>query len=149
MGYTHYWTHSDTFTQSEWNQIEIDVKDILTLAVADGLELADAMGENLITPDMAIVKGTMIMFNGLGGLGHETFGLSMLHGGWDFCKTARKPYDVAVTAILAYLESAYPEKFSVGSDGDADDWKPAMALLKRMGTRAAFVQIPKEVRADS
>ena len=149
MGYTHYWTHSDAFTPAEWVTIAEDVETILKTAVSEGLALGDGFGENAITPRAAIVTNG-ISFNGLDDESHETFGIGRKPEGWTFCKTARKPYDTACTAILAYLEGAHPDKFSVGSDGMPDDWKAGIALLKKaLGTRAAFAQIPAEILADA
>lgn len=149
MGYTHYWTHNEKFTPAEWVTIAADVETILKTAVADGLKLGDGFGENAIEPRATIGKNG-ISFNGLDEDSLETFGIGPEPQGWDFCKTERKPYDVAVTAILAYLESAHPDKFSVGSDGDKEDWQPGIALLKKaLGTRAAFAAVPAEVLADS
>ena len=145
MGYTHYQTHKGTFTKAEWKVIQADVRAILETATADGLTIGDAWGEKKITPAQA-VTAQEIRFNGLDGDSHETFSVERLTEPWAFCKTARKPYDVAVTAILAYLEGAHPDKFSVGSDGGPDDWKDGIALLKKaLGTRAEFAQPPAEV----
>lgn len=149
MGYTHYWTQKDSFTPAEWVTIAQDVETILTTAQADSLILASGVGDRVIEPRAAIGKGE-VYFNGYEDDSHETFVLDRLEKGWSFCKTARKPYDVAVTAILAYLEGAHPDKFSVGSDGTPQDWEAGIALLKKaLGTRAAFAQIPAEILADA
>lgn len=149
MGYTHYWTHAESFTDSEWKQIKRDVLDILRTAVADGLELGDGWGEIRI-PYTRAVTDKEIRFNGLLGRGHETFAIGKDSAGWEFCKTAQKPYDVAVTAILAYLEGAHPDKFTASSDGTPEEWKPGIDLLKKaLGTRAAFAQPPAEVLEDA
>ena len=42
-------------------------------------------------------------FNGIGDLSHETFALNVGENEWNFCKTARKPYDLAVCMILLSL----------------------------------------------
>lgn len=100
----------------------------------------------MIAPESAI-EPTAFRFNGLNDDAHETFYVDQGNDEWSFCKTARKPYDVAVTAILAYLEGAHPDKFSVGSDGDSDDWQAGIKLLKTaLGTKAAFAQVPAEIR---
>ena len=41
---------------------------------------------------------------------------------WDFCKTARKPYDIVVTACLAVLGE---HGLAITSDGDEQDWRRA------------------------
>jgi hypothetical protein len=46
---------------------------------------------------------------------------------FDFCKTARKPYDLLVCACLLSFYTHFPkEVFSVSSDGDSSDWEPAV-----------------------
>jgi hypothetical protein len=40
---------------------------------------------------------------------------------WAFCKTARKPYDLAVAAILLRLHELAPEAFVIASDGSWHD----------------------------
>ena len=61
-----------------------------------------------------------ICFNGdeSKGLGHETFLISMDSKGFDFCKTARKPYDVAVCIALICFKHFFGDDFTYHSDGD-------------------------------
>ena len=61
---------------------------------------------------------------------HETFGIK-----WypekgesrDFCKTARKPYDVLVCVALLAMNEAFKGTgaFTFSSDGDNSDWQTA------------------------
>jgi len=48
---------------------------------------------------------------------------------FDFCKTARKPYDLAVTASLIALQHHFPE-VGVSTDGTGDDWTAGLALCR-------------------
>ena len=76
----------------------------------------------------------MIRFNGRGNEGHETFILfkqKPKSESWQrnskeyfyFCKTARKPYDVAVGLVLLRAEKNAPGVLKVSSDGDWEhDW---------------------------
>lgn len=59
------------------------------------------------------------------------------HSWWDFCKTAQKPYDAVVTAVLLRAVDLLP-LFGVGSDGDWEDW-----LNGRLLYRQAFGQEPR------
>ena len=55
---------------------------------------------------------------------HESFYMDhykLKEGEWDFCKTARKPYDLFVCAALIHLYHKGLIK-SFNSDGDVDDW---------------------------
>lgn len=59
--------------------------------------------------------------------GHETFGIKVDDSEFNFCKTARKPYDVVVVAICIYLKSL--GIFDWSSDGDVKDHKEGGDLL--------------------
>lgn len=142
MGYSHYWTHRRRFTNAEWTEI---TSDMLKIICASGVPVEE-------DPFSA---GTMLL-NGVGADGYETFRviqnrpLEYNERGWDFCKTAQKPYDVIVTAILCYLESHWPKHFSVGSDGDVDDWAPGLALARKaLPEKGNILDIPFEVRWES
>ena len=48
---------------------------------------------------------------------------------WSFCKTAGKPYDLAVCVVLLRCHVVAPEVFAIGSDGDWDrDWTMPRAV---------------------
>lgn len=47
---------------------------------------------------------------------------------WNFCKTAYRPYDLAVTAVLVAAKHHFGELFHVSSDGDDDLWWDAKLL---------------------
>lgn len=74
------------------------------------------------------VSRALIAFNGKRVDGHETFYLESKSRGFWFCKTARKPYDVAVTACLLALRALMPE-VRISSDGRPRDWEAGCALL--------------------
>ena len=58
------------------------------------------------------------------GLDHESFFLTPETTNWNFCKTARKPYDLLVCAVLL---SAYNILgYELSSDGGFEDWQPAI-----------------------
>jgi len=75
----------------------------------------------------------------LNDLGHETFGLTRKvpkqHDYrkeevtyFQFCKTARKPYDLMVQACLILYKHYFPY-VSISSDGDMDDWTEAFTFV--------------------
>lgn len=144
MGYTHYWTHKRAFTNAEWAEVTRALDAIIKTAQREGLKVGDALGESEVE-SLQIERGdsgAWAGFNGVGEDAHETFMIwqkrrpleswqSAKDRGGDFCKTARKFYDVAVTACLCYLESAYPERFNVSSDGRAHEWQDGLALARR------------------
>ena len=74
-----------------------------------------------------------IQFNGIGDEGHETFVLFPKSGPFEFCKTARKPYDLAVSSVMI-LASLLSEKGQISSDGigknETDqEWKDAWKFV--------------------
>lgn len=75
----------------------------MILEAADVLVTGPLDGDSRLTPAVADpIRG--IWFNGVAEDEHEPFRLSReVHRTW--CKTARKPYDIAITCVLlrAYL----------------------------------------------
>ena len=72
----------------------------------------------------------LIRFNGKSGEGHETFLLTADPSDFNFCKTAQKPYDIVVVAILCLL--AHRTNVEVSSDGGISDWTDGLALAQRV-----------------
>lgn len=96
------------------------------------------------TPDQEpIIAPTYICFNGKDDEGHETFSIDVDDPSWDFCKTACKPYDIAVCKILLLLACHYgSDHVRVTSDGFAEIrgqhlfdgfWVDALAWVKSLG----------------
>ena len=55
---------------------------------------------------------------------------------FNFCKTARKPYDFFVCVSLLRLKHFFPE-CQISSDGNTSDWKPAKDFYKKVFKEAA------------
>lgn len=51
---------------------------------------------------------------------------------FEFCKTAYKPYDIAVTAFLIIAKHHLGELIEVSSDGDNKDWFDAKVLCDKV-----------------
>jgi len=151
MGYTHYFTRRlGRIHREPWAQICEDVRAILTHAQAiQSIPLANGHGEPGTQPK---IDDGVIAFNGVGEDSHETFYLTRrlreaapwedeARRRFDFCKTAHKPYDMAVTAVLCYLSSV-AETHTVTSDGDARDWTPGLEMarlaLPHLGNRLDY-----------
>jgi hypothetical protein len=116
MGYTHYFGSDREFTASEWEKLTLATRKVLRVAQENlGIGLAADYDNNAIP----IVDDEVIWFNGYGDEGHETFAIKR-SGGRDFCKTARKPYDAPVVAVLLLADKICPA-FSWASDGDGED----------------------------
>lgn len=171
MGYTHYWTQRRSFTKEEWATILNDIGAILKYAQHDGgVPLADGMGKLGTSPQLT---ATDIRFNGVDNGGendfsHETFYIERKirkpdypgrQRGFDFCKTAEKPYDPVVVACLCYLstitrkddpETGEPiigtEAYEVSSDGRGGDWLSGLDLARKaLPAKANLLDLPMEV----
>lgn len=156
MGYTHYYRRRELkHNKRTFKAFVEDVKKVVAALPPhsqssgayckdEPLKLAgwDGTGEPVFNEDE-------ISFNGAGDeLSHETlliprefkFGKDD-YGKWKaeefkasgevfaFCKTARKPYDLAVQAVLILYKEYFGDKVKISSDGEADDWKSAFELV--------------------
>lgn len=135
MGYTHYWTLSRPMTPDEFAAVAGDIAKIVAAA---GVPLASEYDET----DPPQADAELIRWNGAGDDGHETFYLAPDSTGFSFCKTAAKPYDVAVTASLLALKDRLGDVVRVESDGEPEDWQAGHALASRALGR--FVPSPVE-----
>jgi hypothetical protein len=132
MGYTHYWYRPE----------ELD-GNIYPSFVADALQLAEEWDRNQGNGHLAGPAGeegtdpefsrTTVSFNGLEDDSHESFIIPQMfpkdgyrstdEAGrlFDFCKTARKPYDALVCAVLIAFKHHFGDTVVISSDGD---WVP-------------------------
>lgn len=148
MGYTHYQHHTTPFTDDEWAQVADAIDCLAAQAQKEGLHLSADNGQTPLSNHQRIERvwlverrnGPAIMLNGLGDEAHETFclfknGAPNIDGevtdGFEFCKTAQKPYDTFVVAALTWVESHFPGKLNVSSDGDANDWQAGLEFARR------------------
>ena len=112
MGYTHYWNKT-AFTDDEWSKITDGAKAICKRAASEySIVFGDFGGEVEASP---VFDDSHIGFNGVDGDAHETF-ILYKRGSGGFCKTARKPYDIAVVSILLLAKEV--AKIDISSDGD-------------------------------
>ena len=74
-------------------------------------------------------------------MSHESFLLRVNEkAGYNFCKTARKPYDLMVCISLLRLKYHFPETI-IKTDGTRKDWKEANDLYKKVfGEKAPEVK---------
>jgi len=121
MEYTHYFTIKKTPDAATINQIHKAVMPVL-----DNYE-------NIIKYECDSVEGKpvnasgIIRFNGIEDDGHETFLVDLNRREFNFCKTARKPYDVPVCTVLAILRVYLGEDLELSSDGDFNqEWSPIL-----------------------
>ena len=146
MGYTHYWKFNLDYeiNSEKWKEIVDDFNKILDVEIdiADNDSYAGTGGmtslRNILEPysDQKLeITDNEILFNGReeGNRGHETFSLqrkadkrlddeAYWNGKYifDFCKTARKPYDIVVCCLLVILKHRLGNMIEISSDGK--DW---------------------------
>jgi hypothetical protein len=142
MGYTNYFTQTVTSDRDSemYRKFAVDAKAILETAEQRGIELANGMGE---IQGQWEVSDTRVIFNGLGDDSHETFLFTREDNlGFNFCKTAHKPYDAVVTACLIALGRAYGENVSIASDGNWDnEWVAGQHLYQMAVMQTAISPI--------
>ena len=133
MGYTHYWRQLRDFTDTEWQEL-MRLTKLITAS----------SGRDIILSEFNI-NNEEIRFNGYGEEGHETFLITKKkrakrqyeeqeaydrQGAFEFCKTAHKPYDKYVVAVLCALYNIEVKEWplgdgkimSISSDGNTEDW---------------------------
>jgi hypothetical protein len=136
MGYTHYWTQTRDLTEQEFGDFIGAARRIIQ--TAEGKPTDTAGGYHTEPVQICGGRGTgkptlnkdELILNGNGpNLDHETFAINRVidSDAWNFCKTARKPYDVVVTACLIVLAHDYG--FEVSSDGDVEEWEAGEKLV--------------------
>jgi hypothetical protein len=137
MGYTHYFNLVDNFEPSK--QQVAQAVTLVNALLSNLPQHSDSAGGHFTDVplivhgeddfSLPIVDTNVILFNGVGEFAHETFYFELSNRsdhGFQFCKTARKPYDLAVISTLTILKYVFGDGLSIQSDGDADDWKSAL-----------------------
>ncbi len=135
MGYTHYWNTKRTDNQVHeldqmlWTKKFVPlVKQIFKLAAEDGIVLADGNGTPGTRP-----KATKdeIVFNGAEPNMYETCVVKRSGMDFEFCKTAHRPYDTVVVAVILAAKQIFGDNFSWSSDGEGPDFQDGRDLLNR------------------
>lgn len=151
MGYTHYWRRHDhtlapTTTRAQareaYGRLVLDAQRLCLKAEAQGIVLANGNGEEGTEP--VFTEGYFAL-NGVGKDSHETMYWSaelvipewqmddakLGRGVFNFCKTAYKPYDAVVTAILLRSKQYYGKLVDVYSDGLWSEWLEGRKLYEQ------------------
>ena len=150
MGYTHYFYRPETLDPEKFKAASEDCKKLtISLNIPIQFECDD--------PEPPIFNELAIRFNGVNDDGHETFLVEQKfiphyyrqekNGKlFAFCKTARKPYDTAVTACLIILKHHFGDDFVVTSDGYTEEWQDGLnACIEYLG----YGKIPFEKQRKS
>jgi len=117
MSYTIYYRQSRSFTDLEWQQITDATRSMFN-------RLKQVKGGS--GSGRPIIDNSDIIFNGDAAKDedHETFQLMKAGNGFQFCKTARKPYDRYVKAVLIVANYYAPGALEVTCDGDTRRHRP-------------------------
>lgn len=144
MGYTHYWTRpfDNTGTDDMFAELRNDTARIIRSAEANGIAIrgANGFGQPEFSEEYFAFNGDAM--NGdpaLGRYDHESFfwDRSYARPEWNpnedshfnFCKTAYKPYDAVVTAVLLRAKEIYGDLVEVSSDGTWEEWSTGRILF--------------------
>lgn len=118
MGYTHYWTIKEPIDSDAWDKLRKGIQQIVGTAQDAGIDIKDDSNDE------------RIVFNGVGAGEHESFFLELGDEEFNFCKTAGKPYDMAVTASLILLKKELGDAVIIKSDGTWADWESGQLLYE-------------------
>lgn len=143
MGYTHYYSRSYTESNgtAEYAKFREGAERIILEGVASGIKIADAFGEKLGRWENTDDR---VALNGHGDDSHETFAwesktpptiqsaIDNKPMFFNFCKTARKPYDAVVVALLLLLKDVYGDAVDVSSDGSWSEWQDGRDLYAKV-----------------
>lgn len=155
MGYTHYWNRDESLLSPEdyrefYAQFTRLAVKVIQTAEQQGIEIADPSGEHL---GAWRVDGDSVRLNGYGENSHESFvwekvcpetqNSKLVTGYFDFCKTARKPYDTVVTALLLAAREAYGSAVRIDSDGSPSEWVDGLQLFYQATQLVTTVRFEK------
>lgn len=122
MGYTHYFEFKTVPHEIKVREFLGLVRRIINTSNVPIQRCYDDPRPPCVTP-------SLILFNGVGDDGHETFELKPTSTKWGFCKTAQKPYDEIVVAILLAADMIFGNDFNWSSDGDDEEHEAGRQLL--------------------
>lgn len=137
IGYTHYYTPNKNVDAATWSRFVGLAREVFAKTEARGIKICGPMGEG-----PPIAEGDRVSFNGTdeGDLGHESCVIER-GGAWTFCKTAQKPYDIAVVALLSIGETL--GVLTARSDGDAIEWQQGLELAREV---LSATDLPRKVQ---
>lgn len=142
MGYTAYWTPKKLKEKQVPEQFWNDCVKALDGVLSAGVRIGDWEGKNERESGSEIVNTTLmsdnqhpsISFNGLEELqeDHESFVLCF-DGEWNFCKTNRKPYDLAVKCVLMLADKyGLLDEWSFDGNCEEEEYVKAHDLLFKL-----------------
>jgi hypothetical protein len=123
MGYTHYWTIASGASQANYSK-------------------ALKVCQEIVKAKQTILETNEIGFNGIDDQAHEDFCLPKeIRAGFEFCKTARKAYDIAVVACLIALKRELGGDIAVKTDGVLTNWLDGLELFNQVTKGNVEIQV--------
>lgn len=141
MGYTHYWAIVKREDDQDFDRLFREATEEIRQLLFYNTEhlkipLASWNGDEGTVLEL---RDDLIAFNGVGADSHESFVVMPEAADFEFCKTARKPYDLIVCVSLMILaETLGPERFTFSSDGRwgiGDGWDEAAEVFRAVMQR--------------
>lgn len=169
MGYTHYWSSNSELDQKIWDRFIEDCNKLYksmpsTTSIAGGYYKDSPLllngctkykhatfNKNVVHFNGTAVKERQLATNGywkdIDDLGHETFRLERTNCN-GFCKTARKPYDLMVTACLLLLAYHFGDQVDINSDGYEEEWREAFKFVGHVVSKniAVLLKLENNIR---
>lgn len=158
MGYTHYYYQKPKLAQKKFNEFSEVVVRLLSSDDAKNILVSEMDRED--KPNL-MVDNQAVKFNGIGVNSHESFwflrqtempdyqkskGRNKV---FNFCKTARKPYDKYVVACLIIAKSIFGKDIEISSDGDLEDWNEGKKLVENnLNSTVTLGYIKEEIQVD-
>jgi len=144
MGYTHYTYRPVKNSGSAYfyGKLALDAKKLCDYANANGIRIRNGAGEGEpeFTESHFSINGDASHYVEGRDLAHETFYWAGIpeQSEWrkgesdyfSFCKTAYKPYDAVVTAILIRAKTIYGDCVRISSDGDWQEWQAGREMYE-------------------
>lgn len=147
MGYTHYFQQIKSATPEQWAAFAASVKPVLDANAA--ILTGDYSGDEHVPVELTDDE---LCFNGIASDSHETFSISrQKKDGFNFCKTARKPYDKIVCVCLLEMDRLLPGCFDISSDGDEtdDEWQEGLKLWREQCLKESTDQVLATLRVPT
>lgn len=133
MGFTHYFKQNKPVSDQQWQAFKQDAQVVIDHAQKNLKIVLMSNDSNGV-----LLNDERVNLNGdeRYDLDHETFYLEKDYRDFNFCKTARKPYDLVVCSLLLLAHEHMPNHHDIDSDGSFDEWQDAMELNAKLFGRA-------------
>lgn len=153
MGFSHYLYRPKQLDKNKFSEAVKDCKKVCE-SIKAPITYFDTYFDKDEEGDGNIFSSNTISFNGIGEDAHEPFIVHQdfpLEGyvQWDedkifqFCKTARKPYDTAVVTCLIILYHYFGDEIKICSDGFPEEWKTGLQAVQDC---LGYGKIPESIK---